>query len=175
MVAHSDIFLCGQSNDAMLAAGVCSVITEKKGVVKSFFFFLSNSTYKQTSLYPWLGPLDWCKACQNKGICLCNRPSSGGEKCIQLKPRMDNNRLSKTNTNLRGNYKGSSLLLFLLPHPPSPCSLLYPIDSTFLPSLLKAISRSHTWTYINVIATQSTQRACLWETSGPHWHFPVQL
>lgn len=37
-MAHSDIFLCGQSYDAMLAAGVCSVITEKKGVVKYFFF-----------------------------------------------------------------------------------------------------------------------------------------
>ena len=37
MVAHSDIFLCGQSNDAMLATGVYSVITEKKGVVKHFF------------------------------------------------------------------------------------------------------------------------------------------
>lgn len=173
MVAHSDIFLCGQSNDAMLATGVYSVITEKKGVVKHFF--LSNSTYKQTSLYHWLGPSHWCKTCQIKGICLCNTPSSGGEKCIQLKPRMDNNQLSKTNTNLRGNCKGSSLPLLLLPHPLSPCSLLYPIDSTFLPSPLKAISRSHTWTYINVTATQSTQQACLWETSGPHWHFPVQL
>lgn len=35
-MAHSDIFLCGQSNDAMLAAGVYSVIKDKKGVVKYF-------------------------------------------------------------------------------------------------------------------------------------------
>lgn len=35
-MAHSDIFLCGQSNDAMLATGVYSVIKEKKGVVKPF-------------------------------------------------------------------------------------------------------------------------------------------
>lgn len=35
--AHSDIFLCGHSNDAILATEVSSVIKEKKGVVKSFF------------------------------------------------------------------------------------------------------------------------------------------
>lgn len=37
-MAHSDIFLCGQSSDAILAARVDSVIKEKKGVVKAFFF-----------------------------------------------------------------------------------------------------------------------------------------
>lgn len=56
-----------------------------------------------------------------------------------------------------------------------PLLLTLPYDSTFLPGREKAISRSHTPTYINVTATQSTQQACLWETSGPRWHFPVQL
>lgn len=51
----------------------------------------------------------------------------------------------------------------------SPLPLLFslPYDSTFLPGRGKAISRSHTWTYINITTTQSTQRAYLWETSGP--------
>lgn len=45
--AHSDIFLCGQSHDAMLATGVYSVIKKKKGVAESF-----SSTFEKTSSYP---------------------------------------------------------------------------------------------------------------------------
>ncbi len=106
-MAHSDIFLRGQSNDAMLTTRVYSVIKEKKGVVKSFS--LSNSTFEKTSSYPWL--VLHADAKPAKTNRLCSRPSSGGQKCIQLKPRMDNNWLSKTNTNLRGNSISSSLLL----------------------------------------------------------------
>lgn len=147
--AHSDIFLCGQSHDAMLATGVYSVIKKKKGVAESF-----SLTFEKTSSYP---STRWCKTCQNK------RPSSGGEKCIQLEPT-----IQKTNTNPRGNKKGGSLLrLFAL----LPLLLTLPYDSTFLPGRGKAISRSHTWTCINVTSTRSTQQACLWETSGPHRHF----
>lgn len=86
----------------------------------------------------------------------------------------------KQTQNLRGNYKGSTLLCSSdrSPTPPSTFTLLFSLphdSSTFLPGSQKAISRSHTRTYINVTATQSTQQACLWETSGPRWHFPVRL
>lgn len=123
-MAHSDIFLCGHSNDAILATKVYSIIKEKKGVVKSFF--LEQLSRKHPHI---LGQALHTAKTRDVSV---QQPSSGGEKCIQLKPRMDSNRLAKTNTNLRGNYKDSSLFLLLLS---SPFTLLFslPYDSTFLP------------------------------------------
>ena len=59
----------------------------------------------------------------------------------------------------------SAPVLDLLPFPSA--LILYPMTPVFLPGPGKAISRSHTCSYINVTPSQSTQRACLWETSGP--------
>ncbi len=166
-MAHSHIWPCGKSNDAMLAARVYSVIKEKKGVVKSLFPWVSR--LEKTSLYPCEGLIHRCKTCQNKGMRLCNRLSWVEKNVFNSSQEWITNDCQKHTQNPEEITKAA-----LCSPPPSPCSFL-PSDSTLLPGPRKAISRSHTWTYINVTTNQRTQQACLWDTCGPPWHFPVQL
>lgn len=124
-------------------------------------------TFKKTSQCPWVWTyiLVWYVP-KTKGSWKCNafirwrNMYSSQAKNVQQS-------IVKTNTDLRGNERVSS-------H-----ALLAPFFTLWLHFSLrpggKAVSRSHTWTYINVTATQRTQQACLWETSWPRWSFPVQL
>lgn len=157
-MAHSDIFPCGRSNDAMLATKAYSVIRERR-VVKSCSLRLRTPLLrKEKSSYSLVGSVHWFMACQRKGIYQCNSAWSDREKSIQQ------TQVAKRIRNAALCSMSCSPLVFL-------CCFLYPITFFFS----QAISCSHTWTYINVTATQSTQRACLWETSGHRRHFHVQL
>lgn len=87
-MAHSDIFLCGQSNDAMLATGVYSVIKKEKRELSSLFP-CDQLSRKHPHI---LGLVRDARAAETKrDLSEQTRTSSGGEKCVELEPRMGNN------------------------------------------------------------------------------------
>lgn len=86
----------------MLATGVYTVIKKKEGVVES----LSLSLTFEKKTHPHILGLvlhSDARPAKTKGSVCAIGLHQVEQKCIQLKPRADNNRLSKTNTNPRGN------------------------------------------------------------------------
>lgn len=81
-MAHSDIFLCGPSNESAL-------LLERKRESLSAF---SLSNFQKNILVSLGRPYTLIQDLPKQGISLCNRPSSVGNFFfIKLKPRMNSN------------------------------------------------------------------------------------
>lgn len=139
-MAHSDIFLCGHSNDAMLATKVYCVIKEKGSC----------------QVFPWATQLSR-KHPHALGLVLHIHSRTAKTKAsffaISLhwaEQTLFYSTVQCTIVKIKSQFKVEKRAFYSLSCSPPLSPLLATLshDSTLLQG--KAISRSHTWTYINV-------------------------
>lgn len=131
-MAHSDIFLCGQSSDAMLATGVYSVIKEKKGVVKCFFLERLSRKHPHT-LGRFYNAV--ARPAKTNGAVGLHQEEKNVFNLSQEWTTIDCRKQTQISEEIR---KAALLLPFHL------ALFFYPLTPLFLPGPGKAISRSHT-------------------------------